>query len=83
MKVQTLFGEEDLEWWKPYWQDMPEFVQEDLEPIQQIIISFEFYEDVVAFGKLMNQTVTPFTQSMWFPKQNRDEPKNYLYVNES
>ena len=66
MKVQTLFGEEDLEWWKPIWKSMPEFSQEDLQPIQQIIVSFKTREEVQEFAKLVEQPLTPQSKSPSF-----------------
>ena len=63
----NMFPELENEWQKE-WHDMPEFNQEDKAPFKQIIISFKNFSDVKAFGELMQQTVTPKTQSMWFPK---------------
>jgi hypothetical protein len=80
MKVDTLFGEIDTEWWKPYWKDMPEFIMEDMEPAQKIIVSFEFLEDAKKFGELLGQKITPDTISLWYPPQERDSPSDYLYV---
>ena len=54
--------------WKKEWQDMPEFIQEDLTPHQQIIVSFESDKDVKDFGLLLNQKLTYKTKSIWFPK---------------
>ncbi len=83
MKLLTLFGEIDSEEWKQEWLDMPEFIQEDKEPIQRIVLNFEFYEDVKKFSELIGQNITPRTNSLWYPRQDRIEPKNFLYVNEN
>jgi hypothetical protein len=50
------------------WKDMPEFIQEDKEPIKQLIVSFKNYDDYKEFAKLVNQALTKKTQSIWFPK---------------
>lgn len=79
-----LFGDDyDKKLWEQEWEDMPEFIQEDKEPLQKIVLNFEFYEDVKEFGILIGQNVSPRTNSLWFPKQERIEPKNFLYVNEN
>lgn len=78
MNIFDILGvEED---WKKEWQDMPEFVQEDLTPHQQIIISFNSDKDVKDFGKLINQKLTYKTKSIWFPETQRGKFKDYTYV---
>jgi len=47
---------------------MPEFVQEDLAPKFQVIVSFESEVDLLAFSQLVEQTVTPNTRSIWYPE---------------
>lgn len=80
MKVNTLFGEEDTEWWKEYWHDMPEYSQDDLEAVQSITVNFLFKEDVADFAKLLETCITPQTRGIWFPRRDREEPKNFLWV---
>ena len=80
-KQSGLFGDKFMEAeWKREWQNMPEFIQEDLKPFQQIIISFMFSEDVEEFSKLINQSTTSITKSLWFPNMNRIAPIDYLYI---
>lgn len=82
--MPSLFGDDFNEkWWEQEWLDMPEFVQQDMEPLQHIVVNFEFFEDVKEFGKLIGQNVSSKTNSLWFPKQDRIEPKNFLYINET
>jgi len=79
-----LFSDEQIpEGWRNEWQDMPEFVQENLEPAQQIIVSFEKYEDVEKFAELIGQSLTENTKSIWFPAIKREPPSNFIYTNES
>jgi len=77
-----LFGELLEHAWKKEWVGMPEFSQDDCQPSFQITMNFEFFKDVQDFGRLLNQSVSPKTNSLWHPKQDRIEPKNFLYINE-
>ena len=54
-----------------HWQGMPEFEQEDKLGIQQIIMHFDTYEDVVAFAALLEQPITAQTKSLWYPPRQR------------
>jgi hypothetical protein len=54
--------------WKKEWEDMPEFIQEDLQPKQSIIVHFETKEDRETFAKLIKQHLTRKTKSIWFPE---------------
>ena len=49
------------------WTDMPEYLQEDLTPSRQIIVSFRNEKDVQAFAKLLGQKITDKTKSVWHP----------------
>ena len=69
-------GENDAE---EEWLDMPEFNQEDLTPVRQIIVSFKNDEDVQEFANLVGQKLTDKTKSIWYPKQEIDEVKDLRY----
>ena len=58
----------ELDWWKKEWKDMPEFKMEDLSPEQSIIVHFETLEDRNNFSKLLDQTITAETKSIYYPK---------------
>ena len=60
------YGTKDDEW-KTHWKDMPEFIQEDNKPIQQITVSFSSYDDVKKFAELLGMNVSRRTDSTWFP----------------
>jgi hypothetical protein len=51
-----------------HWGEMPEYVHRDLTPVKQILVSFNSREDMAAFAKLVGQTVTMKTQSIWYPE---------------
>lgn len=61
------------------WEGMPEFEAADLTPDRQLIVSFKSPKDVEAFSKLISQTITDKTKSLWFPKQEIDEVKDLRY----
>lgn len=56
------------EWWDESWQGMPEFVQKDLTPFKTIYVHFETREDMDAFARLVDQTITLNTRSIWYPE---------------
>ena len=70
---------DEMQNWKEHWQNMPEFIAEDLAPYQQIIISFECKEDVETFSKLIDQKLTYKTKSVWYPKKENIKPSSYVY----
>lgn len=60
------------------WVDMPEFLSEDRRPIQQIIVSFNSYDDVKKFANLIGIEVTPKTKSTYYPPRMRDTGEVYI-----
>ncbi len=54
--------------WKAKWAAMPEFNQQDLTPWQSVKINFAKHADRVAFARLIGQTITDDTRSLWHPK---------------
>jgi hypothetical protein len=80
-----LFSKEDLPFnWEEEWQGMPEFRMGNTEPAQKIIVNFASQGDVERFAALIEQNLTPRTNTLWFPKpENYIAPKNFRYVDES
>jgi len=79
----SLFGDLDqFSDWSKEWQGMPEFIQNDARPIQQIIVSFQEEKDVIEFAKLIDQRITQKTKSIWFPKLQLEKPSSYVYTDE-
>lgn len=64
------------------WQDMPEFVQEDLTPYRVINVRFRNDEDVEEFAKLMEQTITPKQKALWFPFAEFRRAAKFQYFDE-
>jgi hypothetical protein len=50
-----------------HWRGMPEFKQEDNGPYRQVIVSLEDEQAVKDFFKLIGQSYTDKTKSVWFP----------------
>ena len=63
----SMFEDEDNIWEKE-WKGMPEYIQENQEPMQQVYVSFATRKDVKEFARLMGQNITYKTRSIWFPK---------------
>lgn len=62
------------------WEGMPEFVQGDKDPIKQVIVSFKSWDDYKAFAKLVDQNLSPKTQSIWYPKAEIERMVDKAYV---
>jgi hypothetical protein len=79
-KTQTeIFFNNESEFEKE-WVNMLEFNQKNKQPIQKIIVSFESFQDVLDFGKLIGFEPTKKTKSVWFPFKQKDKPKEFCYV---
>ena len=50
------------------WEDMPEFANEDISGVRQLIVTFANNDDVRAFAELVQQNITDKTKSIWYPK---------------
>ena len=48
---------------------MPEFEQQDLSPIKSVIVHFGNQQDIDAFSKLVEQTITNKAKFIWYPKK--------------
>ena len=83
LKQLNLFNLDEIEEWRKEWQDMPEFIQEDLQPFRTITVHFETMEDLEKFSKLTNQKITHLTKSIWFPEMTLEKLKNKRYVDEN
>ena len=76
MEQINMFPDLENEWEKE-WKNMPEFISENKQPSQQIIVSFRNYEDVKEFAKLINVKVSRKTNSFWFPMREFDTGEVY------
>lgn len=58
--------------WKKVWVGMPEFIQEEKEPYFKITMRFRDADNYVKFGKIIDQNLSENTNSIWYPKLDRD-----------
>jgi len=68
--------------WEKHWKEMPEYIQEDLQPYKSIKINFRNEEDYKDFAKLIGQKLTYKTLSVWYPVYDREKPSNFLYISD-
>jgi hypothetical protein len=54
--------------WKSKWTGMPDFEQKDLTPWASLPVHFANRADRNAFAKMVGQTITDDTRSLWYPK---------------
>lgn len=65
------------------WKGMPEFEQEDKTAYQSIHIHFKNQDAVEEFSRLINQTITDKTRSLWFPYIEIERYADKRYSDES
>lgn len=68
--------------WREHWWGMPEFVMGDATPQYRITVNFLTAEDLRAFAEKLGVRLTRASDSIWFPTQNIDEPKEWAYVDD-
>ncbi len=56
------------EFWEEEWQNMPEFVQEQVKAYSTIKVWFVSEQDMQDFSKVIDQNLTESTKSIWYPK---------------
>jgi hypothetical protein len=62
-----------------HWRGMPEFKQEDNGPYRQVIVSLEDEAAVEAFFKLIGQSYTDKTKSVWFPDRQMNRVNDLFW----
>lgn len=58
--------------WRKLWTGMPEYIQEDYEPYHKIDMRFYDEDGYKAFAKIVQQNLSENTNSIWYPKLDRD-----------
>ena len=76
-RQMTLDGIEPAPSWVDEWQDMPEFVQGNMQSIACVSVHFETVEDMNQFSELIGQTITFNTKGVFFPAK-KTTPKEYV-----
>lgn len=75
-----LFDIQDVEPWRREWNGMPEFDMKDLTSRKRLIVHFATLGDMQAFAELVEQKLTPKTQSIWFPPAEIGRYANKRYI---
>lgn len=79
-----LIEPDELEdWWEKHWKDMPEFSQEDLTPVQSIIVHFYTKEDAQDFAELVGSRITSKTKFIRFPNSENAKLREMGWFDES
>lgn len=66
--------------WREEWGGMPEFIQDDKQPVQKIVVNFATREDVQAFADLIGAKFTDKSKTTWFPVQPRAKMTHTAYI---
>ena len=74
---------DEMQKWKEHWQDMPEFIQEDLTSKRKIIVHFRNEEDVQKFAELIGQKISAKLPSLWFPELKKRSHYNKGFIDEN
>jgi hypothetical protein len=64
------------------WAGMPEYVSDNLQPIQTVKVHFETIEHRTAFANLIHQTLTDKTRYVWYPEMQDMSTARFRYVDE-
>jgi hypothetical protein len=65
------------------WRGMPEFKQDDKTAFQSIHVHFKSKADVEDFARLINQSITDRTRSLWYPYIEIERYADKGYTDES
>lgn len=75
-----LFGFEQFDWRKE-WQDMPEFIQVDMNPIYSVTVNFLSVEDMNTFSEIVGKRISFNTKSVLF--SSAEKRQRGVYVDEA
>lgn len=75
--MTDLFGFEQFDWRKE-WQDMPEFIQNDMKPIFSLTVNFLSVEDMNTFSEIVKKRISFNTKSVLFTSSEKREKGVYV-----
>src|SRR5271156_6173366 len=64
------------------WNNMPEYIVENLLPYRTLPVHFATKDDMKAFSKLVGQPITKVSKCLWFPAAEIGTIKDKRYVDE-
>lgn len=53
--------------WERIWGGMPQYIPKNTEPVKQLIINFDTWEDYARFTEEFKAPITPKTKSVFWP----------------
>ena len=68
--------------WQDEWWGMPAFDMGDARPAHRVTVNFMTREDLREFAERLGVKLSTKTDSMWYPEQTLDQPKEWEYVND-
>ena len=71
---------EEKEIWEQEWVGMPEYLQENQDPVRTIYIHFRTEEDVEDFEKVIGQKIYPKDKSYWHPVRVPRKASLYRWI---
>ena len=77
-----LFDGIDAPPWQEHWWDMPEFAMGDARPAYRITVNFLNREQVRAFAAALGISITPATDSIWYPSDDVCRPNEWEYADD-
>ena len=64
------------------WENMPEFIQEQVDVFFKVILRVRNKEDLEKLCKLLDQDIKVTSKSIWYPKLVHQDHFNNRYVDE-
>ena len=66
-----------------YWTGLPDYTHNDLEASKSIVVNFDDSAARKEFGRIIGQSITPNTKSIWFPPAEIGRFANKCYRSDS
>jgi len=63
--------------WEDHWKGMPDFEQNSAH-FRKMTVKFETEADMIKFGEVIGQKITPKTRGIWYPAPE-EVRESYLY----
>lgn len=82
LKLVPLIYQEKI--WQEHWQGMPEYVNENVDPVRSLVVRFLSAIDFNDFCAKIGQELTGRTKSIWYPRRFKiQHDASRRYVDES
>jgi hypothetical protein len=68
--------------WEEHWWGMPSFSMIDARPAYRVTVNLYSLDDLIELGKRLGLKINPGTDSVTFPLETLDKPKDWVYCDE-